>query len=62
MEAVRYLIDDENFGFQIVRDRGAVLLSQNTIDEEAYALTCTVHTSFTPTETTTFQGDLCHGI
>ena len=55
MEAVRYLIDDENFGFQIVRDRGAVLLSQNTIDEEAYALTCTVHTSFTPTETTTFQ-------
>ena len=55
VEAVRYLIDDENFGFQIVRDRGAVLLSQNTIDEEAYALTCTVHTSFTPTETTTFQ-------
>lgn len=55
VEAVRYLIDDENFGFQIVRDRGAVLLSQNTIDEEEYALTCTVHTSFTPTETTTFQ-------
>lgn len=55
VEAVRYLIDDDNFGFQIVRDRGAVLLSQNTIDEEAYALTCTVHTSFTPTETTTFQ-------
>lgn len=55
VEAVRYLIDDENFGFQIVRDRGAVLLSQNTIDEEVYALTCTVHTSFTPTETTTFQ-------
>ena len=55
VEAVRYLIDDDNFGFQIVRDRGAVLLSQNTIDEEEYALTCTVHTSFTPTETTTFQ-------
>lgn len=55
VEAVRYLIDDDNFGFQIVRDRGAVLLSQNTIDEEAYAITCTVHTSFTPTETTTFQ-------
>ena len=34
VDAIRYLIDDENFGFQIVRDRGAVLLSQNTIDEE----------------------------
>ena len=55
VDAIRYLIDDENFGFQIVRDRGAVLLSQNTIDEEVYALTCTVHTSFIPTETTTFQ-------
>lgn len=55
VEAVRYLIDDENFGFQIVRDRGAVLLSQNIIDEAEGPLTCTVHTSFTPTETTTFQ-------
>lgn len=55
VDAIRYLIDDENFAFQIVRDQGALLLSQNTIDEEAYALTCTVHTSFTPTETTTFQ-------
>ena len=55
VEAVRYLIDDDNFGFQIVRDRGAVLLSQNIIDEAEGPLTCTVHTSFTPTETTTFQ-------
>lgn len=55
VEAVRYLIDDDNFGFQIVRDRGAVLLSQNIIDESEGPLTCTVHTSFTPTETTTFQ-------
>ena len=55
VEAVRYLIDDDNFGFQIVRDRGAVLLSQNIIDEAEGPLTCTVHTSFTPTETTTFR-------
>lgn len=55
VEAVRYLIDDENFGFQIVRDQGALLLSQGTIDPASAPFTYTVHTSFFPIETTTFQ-------
>ena len=55
VEAVRYLIDDENFAFQIVRDQGALLLSQGTIDPASALFTYTVHTSFFPIETTTFQ-------
>ena len=55
VDAIRYLIDDENFAFQIVRDQGALLLSQGTIDPASALFTYTVHTSFFPIETTTFQ-------
>ncbi len=55
VDAIRYLIDDENFAFQIVRDQGALLLSQGTIDPASAPFTYTVHTSFFPIETTTFQ-------
>ena len=55
VDTVRDLIDDENFGFQIVRDQGAILLSQNDIGMEYSANTCTVHDSFLLEETTTFQ-------